>query len=230
MEEDLTGGNDSEGDAVFWFSAVNIQVVAADGIGNSLWLADWLDIVEWGDDDGLWVTLLRKVEGDLGLVIWEDLEVVVDHVEGDLDVHLWESDWPGESGTEVGSLVVENVDLQLVAFGVAVIPGGFVAVIVNNEWEVWGSILVGQVEVGGVVEAHVCTLPEVSHTEEEDDFNVVILNTGVLIGSEVVGLADGVPLTHALSVELEFNIGVAIADQGTTLLWDVGEVETVPLV
>jgi len=234
MDEDLTGGDDSEGDVIAWCSAVNIQVVATDGIGDSLWLADWFNVVEWGDDDGLWVTLVRKVEGDLGLVIWEDLEVVVDHVEGDLDVHLWESDWPEESLTLIGGLVILDVDSELVAFGVAVIPGGgvTVAVIVNNEWEVWGGILVAQVNVWGVVEAHVCALPEVSHTEEEDDFNVVILNAGVLISSEVVHLADGVPLTEALSVELEFNIGVAITDEGTTFLrnvfvsWDgVGSVE-----
>jgi hypothetical protein len=66
---------------------------------------------------------------------------------------------------------------------VAVIPRSLIAVIVNNEWEVWGSVLVIGIKVGGVVEAHVSALPEVSHTEEEDNFNPVILYACELIGS-----------------------------------------------
>jgi hypothetical protein len=60
---------------------------------------------------------------------------------------------------------------------------GLIAVIVNNEGEVWCSILVLGIKIGGVIEAHVGTLPEISHTEEEDNFNVVVLNACILISS-----------------------------------------------
>jgi len=66
---------------------------------------------------------------------------------------------------------------------VAVPEAAFIAVIVNNEWEVWCSIPVVGLKIRGVIEAHVGALPEVSHTKEEDNFNVVVLNACILISS-----------------------------------------------
>jgi hypothetical protein len=65
----------------------------------------------------------------------------------------------------------------------AVIPAGLIAVIVNNEWEVWSSIFIISINIFPVVEAHISTLPEVSHTEKEDNFNVIIFNACILVWS-----------------------------------------------
>lgn len=111
---------------------------------------------------------------------------------------------------------------KLISLSVAVIPAGFVAVIINNEWEIWSGILVFFINIWGVIEAHVSTLPEVSHTEQEDNFNVVIFNACVLISSEVVLFFHGVEFRHTLFIESKFNIGVAITDKRTTILIVVG--------
>lgn len=75
------------------------------------------------------------------------------------------------------------MDLQFVALGMTVPEAGLIAVIINDEWEIWCSILVSQAKVRRVIKAHVSSLPEVSHSKQEDDFDVVVFNAGILIGS-----------------------------------------------
>jgi hypothetical protein len=66
---------------------------------------------------------------------------------------------------------------------VTVPEAGFIAVIVNDEWEVWCGILLIGIKVRRVIEAHVSAFPEISHTQEEDNFNVIIFDACILISS-----------------------------------------------
>lgn len=47
VPEDLTSSNNSEDDLIGGVSAVYVQVIALNFIGNSSWFANWLVVLSW---------------------------------------------------------------------------------------------------------------------------------------------------------------------------------------